>query len=90
MPCVFKEVGGLAATLQAAQESGVPRCQHDASLCILPLNAPQHVPPLPAGGSAPSAGCASGHEPLQSQRNITDVFTGRKIRYDLAGDGVKN
>lgn len=52
-----------------------------ASVCaFLPLNAPLHVPPLPAGGSAPSAGCASAHEPLQRQGETTlmheDGFNG--------------
>ncbi len=40
---------------------------------FLPLNAPRHAPPLPAGDSAPSAGCASGHELLQWQRHTTDA-----------------
>lgn len=40
---------------------------------LLPLIAPQHVPPLPAGGSGPSAGSASGRGPLQQEGNVTDV-----------------
>lgn len=58
------------------QEEGVGRAPAEL-LLFLPLNAPLHVPPLPAGGSALSAGCASGHERLQRQRNSTDSLAGK-------------
>lgn len=48
---------------------------------VLPLNARQHVPPLRVGGSALSAGCASGCEPLQSQREITDAYGAREMSF---------
>lgn len=49
---------------------------------LLPLIAPQHVPPLPAGGSGPSAGSASGRGPLQQEGNVTDACArGRMMRF---------
>lgn len=49
---------------------------------LLPLIAPQHVPPLPAGGSGPSAGSASGRGPLQQEGNVTDPCArGRMMRF---------
>lgn len=88
-------VGGLPARLWAFQESTAAAAELTlwwkseraavfflSFVWLLPLIAPQHVPPLPAGGSGPSAGSASGRGPLQQEGNVTDACArGRMMRF---------
>lgn len=73
---VFKPAvhrGGRICTYSCAAMMLDSQQEQEEKSSTLPQNDPQRGPPPPAGGSAPSAGCSSGDESLQRQRNNVEA-----------------